>query len=315
MKKIIFVLIIISSCTPFVKDNNDKDFFKNTVIYSDISFLKSSLKYEVQNMHHAIGSNLINAMGIIDSNIIAMVDSKNRLFILDGKFNTLQELSFNTNHQIEFISPTLIVKVSKNDFYVYDLTLDKIFKFHYYNNKTMKKWDLEKTLPLISDITGLTSINILPNSVLLATSINNNNGRLIKFKIEPRQKILKYIGKRINIEGNNDFVTGLAYHSCGAYDKSTGNTFVSYYYSDLMESYDKEGHLLFRLQSPENFQPNYRTKGEEKNQRFVENKDTKVAYQSIASDDKYIYALYSGKNNTFGLTEKQLIFFDLKKSI
>ena len=133
------------------------------------------------------------------------------------------------------------------------------------------------------------------------------------FTLKPAPKVLKYIGDKIDINGNSPFVTGLVYWSDLAHD-NTGVDFVSYHKTDILEAYNPKGKLIFRIQGPEKFDPLYRTIGKIDKQRYTENKETKSAFVSIVSDSRFVYLLYSGRTNAFSDRHKAQKVYVLTKT-
>lgn len=83
-----------------------------------------------------------------------------------------------------------------------------------------------------------------------------------------------------------------AWRSQSVYNSEIGRLALFSSYAERIELYGLDGELLHTVSSDENDVPKVSYSGSE----FVFQNDAIVSYVSAASDDNYIYALYSGKN-------------------
>jgi len=307
MRKITLGLLIFTSCTTG-KVNNE--FFLNTKNIKEADFENYNASYRVIKLNDISGVHHIMCMGFIPNNEIAVIDDHLSISILNSQYKKIQDFNSNNNPEPELISPTIIFKMGPRDFGIYDLTLDRIYYFS--KKPTAKKWNLIDKRDLIPQLRGLISINSFDSTLFSATSINNIQGRLLNFELTPQQKLVNYIGPKINIKGNSDFLIGMAYRCSAVFDEHNHNTYLCYYYTDLIEAYDANGKFIFRIRGPECFEPIYREAGDKKDQQFSEIQETKVAYTSIVSDDRFIYVLYSGRDNSLNKfkTKQKIYIFD-----
>jgi len=294
MKKLLTILLI--SFVLFGCKKRNIHIFDHVTRFSDSSFIHIKPGLTKVSLDPGIGKHFIDIMQVINENTIAIIDDRKTLSVYDKNLRKIQEFNYENTPALQLVSPMSIFKTRENEFNIYDLTTDLIYNFR--KETGHNSWTLTGKQKLPGELSGLVSIAMANDSTMLATSINNISGRLINFTLKPAPKALKYIGDKIDINGNSPFVTGLVYWSDLAHD-NTGVDFVSYHKTDILEAYNPKGKLIFRMQGPQKFYPLYRTIGKIDKQRYTENKETKSAFVSIVSDSRFVYLLYSGRTNAF----------------
>ncbi|MDN5286570.1 MAG: hypothetical protein JWR38_2844 [Mucilaginibacter sp.] len=309
MKKLLTILLI-----PFVLfgcKRRNTHIFDHVTRFSDSSFIHIKPELVKGSLDPGIGKHFVDIMQVINENTIAIIDDRKTLSLYDKNLKKIQEFSYENTPGLQLVSPMSIFKTRENEFNIYDLTTDLIYNF--IKETSNNSWKLARKQKLPGELSGLVSIAMANDSTMLATSINNINGRLINFTLKPEPKVLKYIGDKIDINGNSPFVTGLVYWSDLAHD-STDVNFVAYHKTDIFEAYNRNGKLIFRMKGPEKFDPLYRTIGKIDKQRYTENKETKSAFVSIVSDSRFVYLLYSGRTNAFSDRHKAQKVYILTKT-
>jgi hypothetical protein len=286
---LIFLLFLIA-CHSMKKDALD-EFYAGEKIFNDIEFESANLKYNVADMGNLPDSSDIASMEFVGDNIVVMT-RKSNIYVLDKNY---KEIAAFANDSLKMVGARTVFSKNSNEFFTYDLTKNIFHQFVF--NESSNKWQYYRNALLRDSLHGLISMDFLPNNSLIATSVNNNSGKVINFTIDGPQKIIKYIGNIPNVKGQNSFVTGMEFRSSTSFDSSSDKIYVAHFYTDLIEAYDTEGKLQFKLHGPGNFRPVYQVGKQQQIPYFANTNETRVGYHDLDCDRNYLYALYSGKSS------------------
>lgn len=293
MNKLFIVpLLFLISCHS-KKQETPYTFYNNARLITDSQFKQLDIVYNTISIPGFTDSTSFSALNFIGDNIV-LIDRKKRILIFDKKFSLVKEFSEKSPEHILLISPRSIVEINSKEFLVHDLTMNVLYDF-YFEPKT-KTWTNKRKIQLEENLHGLISIDKLIDSNFIATSINNIDGKLIKFQIDPIQKINNYFGKIPTSIDTNKYITGMEYRSSCSYDSLNKGFFIGHFYTDVIEFYNTKGDLLYKLHGPDNFSPIFKMEKKFGKNVFIHTKNTKTGYLSLTTDKNYLYALYSGKS-------------------
>ncbi|HET9056670.1 MAG TPA: BF3164 family lipoprotein [Chitinophagaceae bacterium] len=305
MKNLFLLLFLVIGCKE-KSGEGEIEFYNGEKQFTNNQFSISSIKAVNIPLYSVTDTTDIRAIDFIGDNTI-IVDAKNRIFIINKQYRKIAEFGTLASDSLKLISARNIIIKSQNEFLVHDLTKNILHPFKY--DREINKWVVEKPIELIKDLHGLISFDTLPNSTLIATSVNSDKGKVIKFTIDSSQKIGGFIGKIPEIKKQISFVTCMEYRSSCIYDNNTNTIFLAHFYTDLIEAYDLKGVLKFKIHGPDNFKPVYKLGYQHGQQIFLNTKKTKTAYIALAADNKYLYTLYSGNEMKNSKASKTIYIF------
>jgi TolB-like 6-blade propeller-like len=243
---------------------------------------------------------------LLRSNRIFLADSI--LIVLEGK-NEKYLYLFNVNNTKligtggikgqgpgELISPWLLIESNKkNSFCVYDMTTKRL---NYFNIDSIRNNLNYRPNEYINFSPESGSCNFpawISDSVLVSPGIFSS-GRLAF--IDLNGKLLKRSGKVPDKKSHkgvsNEFVLQ-AYQSVLTINPNTKDIAVCSRYADRIELYDSIGTERRIITGPQGFIPKYRIGKAMGSAVLIQDKKIRFGYIDVVSDEKYIYALFSGR--------------------
>lgn len=306
MKKLLligFVLVAFAECRSkkAIKVDETK-FYEGERVITDAQFAPLTLPYQVIEFSKVSDTMDIENLNFIGNDIIIM-DSDNRVFVTDS---AQKNISF-PGKGLKMVSGLSILVKNDNQFLVQDLTRNELYEF--VRQPASRNWSVSKAEVLPDALTGIVSMAQMPDSTLIATSVNHIEGKVIHFTPDTPHKVLGYIGTIPFNKDISQFVLAMAYRSTCIYDKSANKIYVAHFYTDLLESYNPDGTLSFRVHGPGNFKSVYRIAKQMGYQVFANTNESRKAFLDIACDDKYIYALYAGHPMDNVVRKKTLLIY------
>lgn len=207
-------------------------------------------------------------------------------------------------------------KTGNSSFWIYDITLGKIFKTNLSKETKVKDsiFTSEKEMLLKGSLKNMIAPKIINDSLILATTYSLDDCR---YFYSDGLKILKKVGKLPNVVNDkelknisNSKIPNKANIFKAFIVRSLTENKIAVFYNkaDRVEFYDNN--KLFKIWSSTNgFNPTVEVSKLKDGYIVQDTDDTKYAYLSITSDKNYIYALYAGNEN-LKTTSNTILVFD-----
>ena len=224
--------------------------------------------------------------------------------------NLLNELIGRGESESEGLSVSSIY-TNKNFIWIYDITLSRFFKI----NPSIKKGDSLATskIGLSKILKNSFSPSVINDSLFFATTYSMDNYRYL---YASPKKILKQVGKLPEVE-NTEYLTDIPktkfpnkayiFKAKSIKHPSENKIAILYNKADRIELYSNDK-LIKIVQNKDSFNTIMQvTKNAEGGYSVEDSEKTKYAYLSTSSTEKYIYALYSGSNDT---SSNRVLVFD-----
>lgn len=197
--------------------------------------------------------------------------------------------------------------------WAYDITLSKFFKISKDSLISSKNYIPEQEFILGKELKNIISPNFINDSLIMATTFSFDDSRYLYANTE---KIIKKVGTLPDVT-NSDMLLdrpntkfpnkAFIFKAISIKHPTENKVAVFYNRADRAEFYANDK-LIKILHSKENFGPIMTVTKLERGFSIEENEKNKYAYLSIATNKKYIYALYSGNYEGKTTSNKILIF-------
>mgnify|MGYP006282370401 CR=1 FL=1 len=224
--------------------------------------------------------------GIIDSIIIVNTGLSSYKFYLFNKndFSLIAKTGKTGKGPKELTSATIgNIDQKKNCFYCLDRSKLKVFRFNLKAALNNKDYLPEIYTKLPEKYSHTSKINVVNDSTIIASGMLDYN----LYVINKNGSVSKKIGKLPNKPNNIKAVDHSNYYrNLTTYNHHLKKLATAYNRFDTIKAYTITGNKLFQKVGPDFIKTNYKD---------LYRGSNKTAYWKMHSDNKYIYALYSGK--------------------